>query len=67
MVILLFLADVIANNVADVLPLQCVATIGRLMLLPMAGGIATCCLFVICFMGRCYYPVADGIATFCML
>ena len=36
-------------NVADVLPLQCIATIGRLMLLPVADGLATCCLFVYMF------------------
>ena len=44
------LADVIANEVADILPLQCIATIGRLMLMPVADGIATCWLFVYMFL-----------------
>ena len=56
-------------NVADILPLQYIATIGRLMLMPVADGIATCCLLFVhfCFMGRCYCPVRDGIATFFVL
>ena len=38
-------------NVADILPLQCIATIGRLILMSVADGIATCCLlFMFCFM-----------------
>ena len=57
------LADVTANGMWQMfLPLQCIATIDWLMLLP--DGIATCCLYVFSYcMGRCYCPVADGIAT----
>ena len=42
-----FLADVIANGMWQMfLPLQCIATIDWLMLLQVADGIATHCLFV---------------------
>ena len=52
-------------NVAYVLPLQCIATIDWLMLLP--SGRWNSHMLLICFlccMGRCYCPVADGMATF---
>ena len=42
-------------DVADILPLQCIATIGRLMLRPVADGIATCCLLFL-FYGQMLLP-----------
>ena len=63
-----FLADVIANGMWQMfLPLQCIATIDWLMLLP--SGRWNSHILLICFhccMGRCYCPVADGMATFCI-
>ena len=46
---LLFWQMLLPMNVADIFPLQCIATIGRLVLMPVADGIATCCLFVYMF------------------
>ena len=53
---LLFWQMLLPMNVADILPLQCIATIGRLMLMPVADGIATCCLFVYMFYGQMLLP-----------
>ena len=53
---LLFWQILLPMNVADILPLQCSATIGRLMLMPVADGIATCCLFVYMFYGQMLLP-----------
>ena len=65
---LVLLADVIANGMWQMfLPLQCIATIDWLMLLP--SGRWNSHILLICFlccMGRCYCPVADGMATFCI-
>ena len=47
---LLFWQMLLPMNVADILPLQCIATIGRLMLMPVADGIAACCLFIAMFL-----------------
>ena len=81
---LLFLADVIANGMWQMfLPLQCIAVIDWLMLLP--SGRWNSHMLLICFLccmgqmllpcgrwnshilyicdGRCYCPVADGMAT----
>ena len=60
---LVFLADVIANGMWQMfLPLQYIATIDWLMLLP--SGRWNSHMLLICFqccMGICYCPVADGL------
>ena len=63
------LADVNANGMWQMfLPLQCIATIDWLMLLA-SGRWKSHMLLVCyqCYMGRCYCPAADGMATICIL
>ena len=67
--LLFLLADVNANGMWQMfLPLQCIETIDWLMLLP-SGRLNSHMLLVCyqCYMGRCYCPVADGMATICIL
>ena len=64
-ILFVLLADVIANGMWQMfLPLQCIATIGWLMLLSSGRWNSYMLLVCVqCCMGRCYCPVADGMAT----